>query len=94
MRPEKIIFFSAVGFIVIVLLISVIRVSNGHPPEDCPKVDLAQPRSHFLSTPQIVVPSKKDKIKEFQKKHALKPDGLVGPDTRKACYKQCWGGKK
>ena len=83
MRLEKAIFFIAISFMVIVLFISIIRTSNGHPESECGK-----PRSHFLSTPKIVVPSKEDKIKEFQKKHGLNPDGLVGKMTCEACIKE------
>ena len=59
--------------------------ANGHPDSECPKVEQAQPRSHFLSTPKIVVPSKADRVKAFQKKHGLKVDGLIGHETCNAC---------
>ena len=65
--------------------------ANGHPPEDCPKVEQAHPRSHFLSTPKISVPSKADRVKLFQKRNGLKVDGVIGKETKRTCFGQCWG---
>lgn len=59
--------------------------ANGHPPEDCPKVESKVTRSHFLSVPIVTAPPKEDKLKAFQKKHGLKVDGLIGHETCNAC---------
>ena len=82
-----------IGSIVSVYFMGVIyhRKANTHPESECPKVEQVQPRSHFLSTPRIVVPSKEDRVKAFQKKHGLKVDGIIGKETKTTCYGQCWG---
>ena len=67
--------------------------ANGHPPEDCPKVENPHankiaPHADFLSKPVVVVPLK-SRVKAFQKKHGLKEDGIIGSDTKHACFGEC-----
>ena len=80
------------GSIVAVYYMGVIyhQKANGHPESECPKVEQVQPRSHFLSTPKIVVPSKANRVIALQNKHGLKVDGIIGKETKTTCYGQCW----
>ena len=79
----------------VVLCLMFAGKANGHPPEECPKVEkTVHIRSHFLSVPKITVLDKKSTIKAFQKENGLKEDGIIGPQTKEKCFEQCFGKNK
>ena len=85
---QGLVYIGVLGLVSWIIWLGMQRSANGHPPEDCPKVEQqVKSKASVKSQDEL----RKEHIETFQRVNGLKIDGLIGPETAKECHYYCFG---